>query len=369
MANDALKIVTQENVDQAKWSLGRIPTAPEDSSKLMQMLGDIEGLRREIQERVRRIDAVKQAKSLLVEEAVRTEALNQRLAEIGKEVTTARPVVRGVESDIHEKAPLRRESAPVLMVHEGVALPWPKAEDAAKSAGMISASDQRGVPAEIAEQFAVSKAGQEIGGAVALTGVSATDDEADHKSRAALDRAGELVLEARRLFEESSARLNLAVQREQQAAADFESAQRSLNAAREATNQRLAAAERFAKEGDASVAQTQKLLARIEAELAEARSGGITAAEDLRSARQELTTAYQFASVAAQRRLDSARFYQKVTSWVVFSTALAWLLAVWMAWLALNRTLSVAIPFAASCLILAGAFLLRKRVVQDLEEN
>jgi hypothetical protein len=106
----------------------------------------------------------------------------------------------------------------------------------------------------------------------------------------------------------------------------------------------------------------------METELAEARNGATEASQDLLSARQELTTAYQFASVAAQRRLDSAEFYRKTASWVIFSSAFAWMAAVWMAWVAFNRVLPFAVPFAASCLILAGAVFLRKRGARQLEE-
>jgi len=61
MANDALKIVTHDDVEQGKRPFGRagIPSPVEsvDPSKLMDMLGDIDSLKREIQDRMRRIEA------------------------------------------------------------------------------------------------------------------------------------------------------------------------------------------------------------------------------------------------------------------------------------------------------------------------
>jgi hypothetical protein len=180
--------------------------------------------------------------------------------------------------------------------------------------------------------------------------------------------ADEAAVQAKRLFDDSTAQLTLAVSKEQQSSADFHSAQKALTAAYQSASQRLEAAEQYAKDGDGFAAETRKLLERMETELAQARSSAASANEDLLSARQELTTAYQFASVAAQRRLDSAEFYRKTASWAIFSTAFAWMLAIWMAWVAFHRALPFAIPFAASCLILAAAVFLRRRGARDLEE-
>ena len=88
MANDALKIVTHEDVEQAKRPVVRTgsanPVDGVDPSKLMDMLGDIDSLKQEIQDRMRRIEAVKQAKSLLVEDALRTEFMNAVLLRASK---------------------------------------------------------------------------------------------------------------------------------------------------------------------------------------------------------------------------------------------------------------------------------------------
>ena len=82
--SDALKIVTQEDVELAKKPPMRVADQAlgneMDPAKLMDLLGDIDGLKLEIHERMRRIEAVKQAKSVLQEDAERTEALNKRLA-------------------------------------------------------------------------------------------------------------------------------------------------------------------------------------------------------------------------------------------------------------------------------------------------
>jgi len=180
--------------------------------------------------------------------------------------------------------------------------------------------------------------------------------------------ADEAATEAKRLFDASTAQLTVAVGKEQQSSADFQSAQQALTAAYQAAIQRLEAAEQFSKEGEGFAQETRKLLERMEAELGQARSDVRSSNEDLHSARQELTTAYQFASVAAQRRLDSAELFRKTADWVVFSTAFAWMMAVWMAWVAYRQAAPFAIPFAVSCAILAGAILMRKRGARVLEE-
>jgi len=456
MANDALKIVTQDDVEQAKRPLGRVgfPISADtiDPAKLMDMLGDIDSLKREIQDRMRRIEAVKQAKSLLMEDAQRTEALNKRLAEIGKVMAVVHSGFLLDESVFEGATVMGPRLAPLPQVHEGVALAWPKADEAAKPAvaavEIAEPISLETVPLKTVSVDAVSvdaveaetiqkpegaiEAAQELDVAEAV----ATDEpdelvdveRADAATGVSLRCAEELVQEARRLLEESSARLDMAVQREeqvtadlllnqetfastfeaaserlgeaercwkladaaageakrlfedstaqltlavskeQQSAADFHAAQKALEAAYETVGERLAAAERFAKEGEGIAEETRTLLQRMETELAEARRGAAAASEDLLSARQELTTAYQFASVAAQRRLDAAEFYRKTASAVVFSSALAWMVAVWMAWVAFNRVLPYAVPFAASCLILAAAVFLRRQGERELEE-
>ena len=469
MANDALKIVTHEDVEQAKRPVGRTgntnPVEAVDPAKLMDMLGDIDGLKREIQDRMRRIEAVKQAKSLLVEDAMKTEALNKRLAEIGKVMSAVHSGILDTDFDEAEALPMQSREvaalgearpATVKVINESVALPWPKVEEIAlvvaaaeEAEAELKAAEVLEVPfefsaqeleapevvepvietveepvvevvpeaevvesvtvdeepeaVEIVEQaepvaYSLSRAEELVAEARRMLEESSArlDMAVNREEQATLDlqsaqetvaatyqsaterlaeaerywkQADDAALEARRLFDDSTAQLTLAVGKEQQSSADFHSAQQALTAAYQAACQRLEAAEQYSKEGDGFAQETRKLLEQIQAELAEARSGATTATEDLQSARQELTTAYQFASVAAQRRLDSAEFFRKTTSWVVFSTAFAWMAAVWLAWVAFNRVIPIAVPFAAACTILAGAIYLRRRGAREVEET
>ena len=501
MANDALKIVTHEDVEQAKWPVSRAgvsnPADAIDPAKLMDMLGDIDSLKREIQDRVRRIEAVKQAKSLLVEDALKTEALNKRLAEIGKVMSAVHSGIldSDQEPDASEVLPMQSREAAALVevrpatikvINESAALPWRKAEEFASeempeeaaegeftltaevaspeltvaefaeapvenSLAEVSAVEvaelafeaidapavEIVVEAEVMEAVTVDAsqvqdvAEQDVaerdvaepgvaeldvaerGQAAALSvsraeelielahrmleessarlelaaireeqvasDLQATQETVVKTYQAATERlteaerywklADDAALEARGLFDESKAQLTVAANKEQQSSAEFHSAQQALVAAYQSACQRLEAAEQYCKDGDGFALETRKLLERMQAELDEARSGATTATEDLLSARQELTTAYQFASVAAQRRLDSAEFFRKTTSWVVFSTAFAWMATVWMTWVAFNRVVPIVVPFGIACAILAGAIYFRRRGAREVEES
>jgi hypothetical protein len=463
MANDALKIVTHEDVEQAKRPVGRTanPVEAVDPAKLMDMLGDIDSLKREIQDRMRRIEAVKQAKSLLVDDALRTEALNKRLAEIGKVMSAVHSGMLDTGFDEAEVLPMQSREVAALVearpatlkvINESVALPWPKLEEIAfadtaaeEAEAELKAAEVLDVPLEISVQeveapevafeaaeepavevvlhaeviesvtvdqpevldiveqagpaaYSLRRAEELVAEARRLLEESSTrlDLAVNREEQSALDLqstqqtmatayqsaterlteaerywklADDAALEARRLFDDSTSQLTLAVGKEQQSSADFHSAQQALTAAYQAACQRLEAAEQYSKDGDGFAQETRRLLEQMQAELAEARSGATTATEDLLSARQELTTAYQFASVAAQRRLDSAEFFRKAASWVVFCTAFAWMAAVWMAWVAFNKVVPIAVPFAAACAILAGAIFLRRRAAREVEET
>jgi len=366
-------------------------------AELMGMLGNIDSLKREIQDRIRRIEAVKQAKSVLAEDAIKTEALNKRLAEMNKVVTAVHSGSLGAEKPFNEDAVLRLASRePVLVVHEGVALGRSRPEVAkamaihepvvalnvdGKDAGTGRSVDRSRELVQEARRLleessarldmAVQREEQAATDLLEIQEATVSAFQSASQQLAEAERQWKLAdaaaVESRRLLDGSTAQLTLAVTKEQQSAADFHSAQRALSAAYELASRRLESAEQYRKEGDGFAQETRKLLQRMDAELAEARSSTAAASEDLLSARQELTTAYQFASLAAQRQVDSVHFFRKTVSWVIFSTASAWMLAVWMVWAAFHRTLTISVPFVASCLIVAGAVYLRKRGERELE--
>lgn len=565
--SDALKIVTQEDAVLAKKPSARVPEPvirnEADPTRLMDMLGNIDELKHEIQERVKRIDAVKQARTLLMEDAERTEALNRRLAEFGKVMTAVQTgvlvdqepeveVPRKYQRESHSEMELRQP--PVRASNEGVAIAWPRPEDGPEIgddavqivaipdrdyqageyrageyhageyqpgrldegtqqavdsalerleqaeqswkeawkqadevtveakrlieestlqlnravskeeeatfefqsarealASAFEASNQRleeaegrWKQAELAAQEAahlledarsrfqeaLSRGEVQSGQQSAVTRQaidSALESllQAEESQRLAWERTDEAAIEARRLLDESTAQLNRAVAREEQAAAELHSAQETLTsvfetskeraeeaercwrqaekAAQEAkdlleetngrlnrtlatqekaaaelqatqktlaasyqsANERLEEAAKFWKGGDESSMDARSMMERSAIQLAEAKSKEEAAAFDLNSARQELTTAYQFAAVAAQRRLDSVQLFTNATRWMILSVGFSWMATVWFAWFALRPHVSILIAFAVSAILLVATIVLSKRLTEE----
>jgi hypothetical protein len=510
--NEALKIVTQEDVELAKKAPVR--TAEQgvgsdiDSANLMGLLGDIDGLKNEIHERMRRIEAVKQAKSVLQEDAERTEALNRRLAEIGKAMTVAQSGFQSPEIGKEAAEPVRmqpRESvveaeprtAPAKVPSEGVALPWlvteepselsepsqleevqeepaaklpeevisipeeepqvtaeasiafeaafkrleqneesrmqawTRADEAVQEAKRLLDDATAQLQAAVGREEQASQAFYSAQESLTATFQSAQERLAEaerareaarvqiwkevedsEKSQEAArihawKQANEAAQEAKRLLDETTSKLNLVVDKEEQATQEFNTARESLaiayraaterleeaerswkntdqavleakrlleqstaelvqarkkeesiaanlqsvreefTAAYQSASQRLQEAEQFVQRGGQAAKEAQQLIDQTTAELLLARKAEETAAADLLSARQELTTAYQFAAVAAQRRLDAVDSYNKASRWAVFAVALSWLAMAWMAWFAFQTKM----PFWVPCIV------------------
>jgi hypothetical protein len=477
LMSDALKIVTHEDAELAKKAPMRAWeqdfSTETDNDNLMGLLGEIDGLKQEIHERMRRVEAVKQAKSVLLEDAVRTEALNKRLTEIGKVMSAVHPVLLAAGKNNEDSDSFRAQTrellaesepdrASVRIVSDGLTLPWRRPEDS-----VDSSSD---VPSEFSVDLGLGSISE--ASRVAFNAASQRLEEAEHEWREAWNRADEAAREAKRLFEESTARLNLAVTEEERAASEIRSAQDALTNGYQSASERLETAERFwkhadegaleakrlleestsrldlaaikeeqasaqlrsAKEtlttayqssnerleeaercwkqtdrvileatrlfdqstaqldlarkreeaaaaslesvrqeftkayqsstlrleeaervsqkGDQAAKEAQHLIDQATAELLQARSAEEKAAADLISARQELTTAYQFASVAAQRRLDSAEAFRKAGRWAVFAIGFSWVAMVWAVWVALRTAVPLWGPGVATVVVL-----------------
>jgi DNA repair exonuclease SbcCD ATPase subunit len=487
LASDTLKIVSHEEGELAKKPLLRAgeqnSSTQTDNDNLMDLLGEIEGLKQDIHERMRRVEAVKQAKSVLLEDAVRTEALNKRLTEIGKVMSSANPGLLAAQRGNSDSEDFRKQPReflaeaeprylPTRALNEGLALPWRRPEDSAGSSLPGPSEKNLQIPAFSTTDIG-SNSMSEVS-RVAFLGASQRLEEAEQGWREAWKRADEAALESKRLFEEATSRLNLAVTEEERAASDLRAAQealvniyRSVNerieeaerrwsqidestleakhlleestsrldlaaskeesaasqfrfakealaAANQAANEGLEEAERYRKQtdqvildarsvlaqstsqlhqarrteesveasleaarqeytavfqsakqqfseaerlfqkGDQAAKEAQNLTEQLKAELIQARSAEDKAAADLLSARQELTTAYQFASVAAQRTLESAETFRKASRWAVFATGLSWVAAVWAVCLALRSV----VPIWGACIATAVVVLL-----------
>jgi hypothetical protein len=429
--SDALKIVTHEDAALAKKPPVRAAEQEAwievDSSKLIDLLDDIDGLKYEIHERMRRIEAVKQARSVLQEDAVKTAALNKRLAELGRAMGGAHAGLRVAEPRHEEAEPFRvqpRESLRETESHppevrglaEGAALPWRKQEESVDS----SLNTYQAPVSQLPEAPNGYRGNADAVAEASIVLNAAT--ERLERAEQAWKLADQAALEAKRLFDESTSKLDQAVSLEGQATADFQSAQLASTAARESANERLEAAERcwreadqitveakrlldqsaselalarkkeeavtadlqsirqeftsvyqsatehleeaerFWKQGDQAAVEAKKMFEQSTFQLTQSRAKEESATSDLLSARQELTTAYQFAAVAAQRRLDAEEFFQKAIRWAIFATAFSWTAMAWMSWLIFRTFVPIWGPCIFTVIIVVLAFVIgRKR--------
>jgi len=458
MATDVLKIVTHEDTETAKkppMRAGEQEIVSEvEPANLVELLSDIDNIKREIHERMRRVEAVKQAKSLLMEDAARTEALNKKFAEIGKLMNSVNSGFLAAKNEYEDIEPNDGQSrgtgasgegrsakinTAVRILNESAPLPWPKLEevedpvliaykslepqhvvaesipflepqpepDALQPSPIVAARQSVELPVtsafevetvdrcpvvEVAATNEVLAVTQEFWKQAEEATVEARrlfdesrsrlDESVKKQEQVAADyqttqealnvryqsanaRLEEATqcwkqtdlasVEAKRLFEEAAVKLNRAITVEEKAAGDFHSAQISLTTAYESACKRLEEAERFWREADQTGLQVKQMLEQASSELAQLRSGEQTATADLLSARQELTTAYQFAAVAAQRRLDAAEFFKRSAKWAVFAAAFSWVAMVWAVWFALRTIAPVWVPCVASTLIVCLA--------------
>lgn len=438
--SEGLKIVSPENVEFSKRSPVRSGDASQEPEgnpeQLMELLGDMDNLKVEIQERIRRMEAVKQAKSVLLEDAVRTEALSKKLAQFGKVMSGAQlGFLAGLEEGLElgpPRIPPREERGDVDALSmaratvESMALPWPKPDDIEKGddetvpsrADSVSdaAAGERAVhfvaPAELDGRFAELSA--RISGAenswqsqrdefeqiasavqgrlesiqqsvaeferqeqtdrqelqalqeVVRQAIEALEDRIAHAEES-LRRSEHAEIEARKLLEESTAQLHQALESGRESTAKILAAEASSKSAMESAAQRVHEAELFWKQRDNSTLDSKKQLDQATFALTQAHAKEESATADLISARQELMTAYQFAAVAAQRRLDASEFFRKAAFWAVLGTAFSWIGMVWTAWFSVRGWLPVWAPAAATLIIVALAVSFSKRRKQEAQ--
>jgi hypothetical protein len=311
--SDALKIVTQEDIELAK----RTPAAGDevDPSKLMDLLGDIDGLKHEIHERMRRIEAVKQAKSVLLEDAERTEALNKRLAEIGKAMSVAH---MGVFAGDNEKvaealhAPAKENPAGTearfaipRIATENVALPWPRVEDTPEFVEGTGAESAAPVP----ELYASSREDFQAMSSVSEAAFEAALERLEGVEQARMQawtQADETVQEARRLLDEANSQLSLAVKKEEQATSDFHSAQQALASAYESANERLEQKEAARTQAWTQANEASEEARRLLQEATEKLRGAVSREEEAAARFQSAENALSTATQSAIERLELA---------------------------------------------------------------
>jgi len=368
VASEAFRIISRPDVEQAEEfphsAEERRGAIGDEASGLVDLLSDIDGLKHEINERIRRLDAVKQAKAILAEDATRTEILNRRLAGLGLAPVATHPVSSAGDSELRNSDPVRlREAAAVTKIHHWAdpessrdfgepanssAVPWPRAEGTESHLGGIEAAvaihEERaqGIRPEprsaAAERAALEQAIQRL-----------------ERSEQMCKEYEQNALAVKRSLDESAAQLSSAASKEQQATADLLAAQEALAATRESASARIDEAERCWKLVDSAAQMVKERVEQASKELTESVARHDAAAADLVTARQDLTTAYQFASVAAQRRLESREFFTKAWRWMIAVTAISWAIMGWLAWLSFRQFVPIWAPGVLTVLILVIA--------------
>lgn len=432
--------MSPENFEFSKRAPFRPADAPPESEgnseQLVELLGDIDSLKVEIQDRIRRMEAVKQAKSVLLEDAVRTEALSQKLAQIGKVMSGAQlGFLAGLEQDLElgpPRIPPKEErgdvdilAAPKVAI-EAMALPWPRLEDPEKGSVELLPNSSEAVsvahaatdmntfvaPAELEGRFTdlsariadtenssqslraeIDQIASEVRSRqesiqrrltefesreqtsreelqaiqeVVRQAIEALEDRIAHAEESQR-RSEQAEVEAARLLEESRAQLVQAADAERGTTARILASEDSFKAAMESATQRVQDAEQFWKQRDNAITDSKKQLDQATFALTQAHAKEESATTDLISARQELMTAYQFAAVAAQRRLDASEFFRKAAFWAVLGTAFSWIGMVWAAWFSVRTWLPIWAPAAATLVIVALAVSFSKRGKQEVQ--
>ena len=120
----------------------------------------------------------------------------------------------------------------------------------------------------------------------------------------------------------------------------------------QAAAQELQEAKQARQQANDDLAEAKLLFEQSINNLNEAKTREEKSAADARSTQQELTTAYQFASVAAQRQHDAWEFFRKANLWAVNAAALSWVATIWFAWVAFRAHLSVWEPGVLTAVVL-----------------
>jgi hypothetical protein len=379
VVNDAFRIVPRPETES--WEESRSSAeeqrglSSDDPSGLIDMLKDIDGLKEEIHERIRRLEAVRQAKAVLMEDAARNDMLSRRLAELGRGIATGHLTSPAIEDGSHNPPLLRAPGGPAFAATDHRASP-------ANMIAIAGPADASALPWRRSEDTEITSNGsQEAPMAYDAYPSSSLREDSRIREEANLAFASfaqrmeqaelfckqceQAALEARRLLDESAGHLEGAARKEHQATADLRAAQEAFAASQLLANQRIEEAEQCWKQVNEAAEAVRERVERANAELVEARARQETAAADLLSARQDLTTSYQFAAVAAQRRLESSQFFQKASRWAIVATAISWALIAWFAWLTFRHIVPIWAPAVVTVLILVITLRMRGKEVEE----
>lgn len=282
------------------------------STKLIELLDNIDGLKKEIRERMRRVESVKVAESVLLDEATRTEALNTKLLETETALANLRIQFLTAKDHYQGAEALRKEASETIAdaasrykeakgLAEGAAHEYRQAEEIGKSSANAYMESERHL---LRSSRDYNEAGKSLTEAAArLNSASQLHERAEHMK----DEAKRMALEAKGTLDQSTGQLNRARATEEKATADLQEAR-----------------------------------------------------QDLVTSEEELKKAFDFASVAERKRLDAAKSYRCSVRWTISVSTLTWIALAWMVWSAFRPVVPVWAPCAAAAILaIMGILVLR----------
>ena len=330
--SETLKIVTAEDAALLKKSVARAAEfglqGEDDPGKLIDLLDDIDGLKHEIHERMRRIEAVKQAREILQEDALRTDALNRKLAELGRAMVGVHGETRREEIQ-PESAGLPRVQArgfaPEVMLSapelkslgDGTARQWRQPDEPGDNRDNRNDSAQwndqpsSALVLEVPEHTIQPAAGH-------CTWTEANDEARDsflaasevlEQAEKSWKQADQAAVEARQILDQSTSELAAARRMEEAATANLQSARQESRDFYFALCKRMEEIEQSWKQADQVVVEVKQLLDQSIAERTQTSSEDHALNADVESLRQELLAAHQSAierSEKATRLLEQA---------------------------------------------------------------
>ena len=328
--SETLKIVTAEDAALLKKPVARAAEfglqSEDDPGKLIDLLEDIDGLKHEIHERMLRIEAVKQAREILQEDAARTDVLNRKLAELGRAMVGVHAETRREEIQAESSGLPRgqvRGFAPEVMLStpelrslgDGTARQWQQPDEPRDGRDDSNDSTQWNDQPSSALVLEVPELTIQPG----HRAWTEANDEARDSFLAASEvleqaekswkLADQAAVEARQILDQSALELAAARRMEEAATANLQSARQESRDFYFALCKRMEELEESWKQADSMIVEVKQLLDQTKAERTQTSSTDHALSADVESLRQDLLAAYQSAterSAEATRMLEQA---------------------------------------------------------------
>lgn len=349
------------------------------STKLIELLDNIDGLKKDIRERMRRIESVTIAESMLLDEAARTETLNTKLAETRQVLDLARQEFQGAQFQYKGAAELREEAEVILAdaemrfgeaksLLESAAIEYRKATEVGNSSAHAYMESERQFvfsahkfqeAGKIADLKALEIAAQTASLDKKLAQTETATDAVRQEFQAAkvqYKRVEGLCSEAMAGFIDSGSRYREAKKQVENAETEYRRAEErgksSAHAYDESERQLILSAQKLQEAGESTL-EAKSLLDMSKSQLDNSRIIEEKAATDLRSAEQVLES-------SKQRMIAASEVFQRAERWVVSGAVVSWIAVMWIVWSTFHTVLPLWEPcIATAFLLLGGTFVLK----------